>query len=215
MKVRPLAALVGACLALLLLPAPRAHAQGTDFVSLARFTCSAGAVLPTSPDIVRRYWLAGYGLGGGFEAPFTRNFSLIGQLSVDHMPLDRREYSDSLEAALPAPSDVRIDGFGLNCFSVLIGIRTHPPLERANVPFADLSIGVGYVSLGDGNIRGYPGARTPLSETLGRFASSVGVGYRRATSGQFGLFADAHWVAIYGSDRITQYLPVRVGVVFP
>ncbi len=176
-----------------------------------------GVTVPVAPETFRRLWAAGLGVGAGLEYGFNPVAGVWGRLEYARVGLD----DDEARRAFFTPGAFDgVSGGEADLWSLHVGLRVRAPSGRLR-PYAEVGGGVGRISTSSALVRyrdfatGEPRSYGVAfgSETQVGFSGGIGVLWARP--GSFGVYADVHIDVLLTEDDPTQYVPVRVGVLFP
>lgn len=202
-------------------PPPGAPGPGADTTAATsraggpeqRIFLVGGIAFPLAPPDLSSGWNPGAALGGGLEFLLEPRFGVRLGAEWSALPFDERRY---LRSQGLYGSGQTIDGGATNLVMASLALKFH---TRSTWPrfYASAGPGFGMLRVSEALLYDPAGLTVARAEGETRFkggmTAGAGVEFLRADGS--GMFLDLHWNALFTSGEATQYMPLRIGLVFP
>lgn len=188
---------------------PFAHSQTTPV-----FYLNSGVSIPAAPDAFSDYRKMGLNLGGGMGYPLTSNLTLQGYVDYNNFTFDEERFL--ADRGRLGERGVSIDGGAATILTISGNLKVSVPSSTARIaPFFTGGVSFFKRSISDVSISG---TRFKVEfddiDSATAFSIGFGAGLDVNLSDHVALFIEGKYAIGFTEDESTQYVPVKLGLVF-
>jgi hypothetical protein len=174
---------------------------------------AAGITFPLAPPYLTNGWNPGGAFSGGLQFLLEPRLSVLfsGEWSV--LPFDKRRFLRNVQRY---GTGLEVEGGGANLVLAAIVARFNTRGEWPRV-YVGAGPGLGMVRYSEALLFDPITAEVYAAEgeTIFKGGMTAGAGVEFVRKDGSGVFIDLHWSAIFTRDDAVEYVPLRVGLVFP
>lgn len=177
-----------------------------------QYTLNTGVTIPESPERFGRIWDPGPAVSFGLSLPVDAGIKLVGNLDYSRLALN----NDNLlqESGLSGDS-VKLQGGATNIFAASIGAKIRLIPARTSIsPYVIAAVGLSHFSINDATMTQRDSSRTLTGSSETAASIGLGGGIDLALGERMTLFVEARYVNCYTETHSSNYVPVRVGLLF-
>ena len=197
-------------IAIILLTSYDAQAQ---YDKKSTYYINSGFSFPSAPDGFSEFWKLGFNFGGGISYPVTKVFWFRGYYGFNNFGFDEDAVLKDLGLV---GSGLEIDGGTATAMqgtgNLKIVLPTSPDSKAK--PYFTGGIGFMRFSTSDVKIALQGDSDTIDGDSETAFSIDFGAGLDITINEKIALFVEGAYTIGFTEDESTQYLPIRIGIIF-